>query len=108
MFQATLYIKLCIKNFLFGVCYLATLSSHLTMPSMIAIDTKHTTANTNQAYCIGHMLYIRGPIHNKPLPTAVAPSHKPWQRPSMLFGATFDTNDNPRGEMNNSATVKKK
>jgi len=63
--------------------YLATFSSHLTIPNITAIDITHTIANTNQQYCIGQALYIKGPIHRKMLPTAVAPSHKPWQRPTM-------------------------
>ena len=42
------------------------------------------------------------------LPMAVAPSHKPWQIPCRCFGATFDTNESPSGEMNSSATVRKK
>ena len=64
--------------------------------------------NTTQHTQIGHLLYISGPIHSRPLPTAVAPSHNPWQRPCKFLGATFDTNESPSGEMNNSATVRKK
>ncbi len=88
--------------------YLVTRSSHLTMPSIIAIETRHTTKNTVQHFQRSHALYINGPIHKNKLPMAVAPSHKPWQRPCKCFGATFDTNDKPRGEINNSATVRKK
>ena len=31
-----------------------------------------------------------------------------WQSPRRCFGATFDTNERPRGEMKSSATVRKK
>ena len=78
------------------------------MPSMIPIDTRHTERNTVQQIHNGIALYINEPKNKNALPIAVAPNHKPWQRPSMCFGATFDTNDKPSGEMNNSATVKKK
>lgn len=57
--------------------YFVTRSSHLTMPSMTPIDMAHTTMNTVQHCHIGILLYIRGPIHNSRLPTAVAPNHRP-------------------------------
>ena len=88
--------------------YLVTLSSHFTIPSIVPIEMIHTIKNTVQHCQIGQALYINGPIHNKRLPTAVAPSHRPWQRPCRCFGATFDTNERPSGEINNSATVRKK
>ena len=78
------------------------------MPNITDIEMTQTIANTNQQYWIGHALYIKGPTHNIKLPRAVAPNHRPWHRPSRCLGATFDTNDRPSGEMNNSATVKKK
>ena len=53
-------------------------------------------------------LYIFGPRKRKRLPMAVAPSQRPWQRPCMLFGATFETKERPSGEMKSSATVRKK
>ena len=83
-------------------------SSHFTMPSITPIEMMHTAKNTAQHCHMGHALYINGPIQSNRLPTAVAPSHKPWQRPSIFLGATFYTNDSPSGEMNNSATVRKK
>ena len=64
--------------------------------------------NTLQQAHRGILLYIRGPIHKKRLPTAVAPSQSPWQSPRRCYGATFDTNERPRGEMKSSATVRKK
>ena len=75
---------------------------------MTPMDTRHTTRNTVQHCQMGHALYMRGPIHSSRLPRAVAASHRPWHKPSMLLGATLDTNDRPSGEMNNSATVRKK
>ena len=78
------------------------------MPNITPIEMRHTTKNTVQHCQIGQALYMRGPIHNKRLPSAVAPNHKPWHKPNMCFGATFDTNDKPSGEMKSSATVKKK
>lgn len=57
--------------------YCVTLSNHFTMPSMMAMETKHTTAKTSQQYLIGQALYITGPSQISRLPMAVAPSHKP-------------------------------
>ena len=89
--------------------YFVASSSHLTMPNMIAIETKQIPANTaQQIHWCGNVLSIVTPIAMNKLPIAVAVSHKPWQIPCKCLGATFDTNDNQRGEMNNSATVKKK
>ena len=64
--------------------------------------------NTAQQYWISHALYIFGPIQIIRLPMAVAPSHRPWHKPTMLRGATLLTKLKPSGEMNNSATVRKK
>ena len=88
--------------------YCVTRSSHFTMPSMTAMETKQTTAKTAQQYLIGHALYITGPSQIIRLPMAVAPSHKPWHKPTMWRGATLETNDRPSGDMNNSATVSRK
>ena len=78
------------------------------MPNITPMDMRHTMRKTAQHCQIGHLLYMSGPTHSMRLPTAVAPSHRPWHSPYMLLGATFDTNDSPSGEMNNSATVRKK
>ena len=78
------------------------------MPSIIPIETRQTMRNTVQHCQIGHALYINGPTHNIKLPKAVAVNQRPWHKPNKFLGATFDTNDKPSGEMNNSATVKKK
>ena len=87
---------------------MATRPSHFTMNRMTPIEMRHTIMKIAQQYPIGMALYISGPIHNRRLPTAVAPSHNPWQSPKRCFGATFETNDNPSGEINNSATVSRK
>lgn len=78
------------------------------MNNIINIESKHTPKNTAQQAQIGHALYITGPSQIRRLPRAVAPSHKPWQRPSKFLGATLETKERPRGEINNSATVRKK
>ena len=57
--------------------YCVTRSNHFTMPSMMAMETKQTTAKTAQQYLIGQALYITGPSQIIRLPMAVAPSHKP-------------------------------
>ena len=44
-------------------CYCVTRSSHFTIPSMMAMETKQTTANTAQQYLIGQALYITGPYY---------------------------------------------
>ncbi len=91
-----------------GMCYFVTFSSHLTIPNITPIEMMQTVANTAQHCHIGHALYILGPRKRSRLPTAVSTSHRPCHNPSMLFGATLDTNDNPSGDMNSSATVRKK
>ena len=45
------------------------------------------------------------PINNNELPTAVAPNQAPCIIPWYLGGATFDTNEIPRGLINSSAMV---
>ena len=45
-------------------------------------------------------------MNSKELPTAVAASQHPCINPCKWGGATFDTKDNPSGEINNSATVR--
>ena len=88
--------------------YLVTLSSHFTIPNITPIEMRHTARKTAQQIQMGHLLYMSGPSQSRRLPTAVAPSHKPWHNPCRCLGATFDTNDSPSGEMNSSATVRKK
>ena len=61
--------------------YFVTLSSHLTIPNMIPIEMRQTAKKTVQHCQIGHALYINGPIQRRRLPSAVAPSQRPWQRP---------------------------
>ena len=72
------------------------------------METKQTTAKTAQQYLIGQALYITGPSQIIRLPMAVAPSHKPWHKPTMWRGATLETKERPSGEMNSSATVSRK
>ena len=96
------------ESIMMSLIYFATRSSHFTMNSMTPIEMRHTIMKIAQQYPIGMALYISGPIHNRRLPTAVAPSHNPWQSPRRCYGATFETNDNPSGEINNSATVSRK
>ena len=78
------------------------------MPSMTIMEIRQTPMNTLQQIQMGKLVYIRGPIQRSPLPTAVAPSQRPWQRPSRFFGATLETKLRPRGLMKSSATVMKK
>ena len=78
------------------------------MPNITPIEMRHTTKNTVQQIHNGMLLYINEPKNKNALPIAVAPNHKPWHKPNICFGATFDTNDKPSGEMKSSATVKKK
>ena len=89
--------------------YLVIRSSHLTIPSIMPIEIRQNAANTAQhIHCSGNVLSIVTPIAINKLPIEVAVNHKPWQIPCKWRGAIFDTNDKPRGEINNSATVKKK
>ena len=96
----------------FAMCgkdYLVTFSSHLTMESIIAMEMRQKPANTAQViHWLGKVFSIVTPRAMKRLPIAVAVSHKPWQMPWRCCGATFDTNESPRGEMKSSATVRKK
>lgn len=88
--------------------YAVARSSQRTMPNITPIEITHTEANTAQHAHSGHALYITGPSHIKRLPSAVAPNQSPWHIPCKCFGATFDTNDNPSGEISSSAAVRKK
>ena len=89
--------------------YAVTFSNHLTIPSITPIEIRQKPANTaQQIHWLGKVLSIVTPRAMKRLPIAVADNHKPWQIPCKWRGAIFDTNDKPRGEMNNSATVRKK
>ena len=78
------------------------------MAYITPIEMKHTIMKTNQHSHNGHLLYISGPIHKRQLPTAVAPSHNPWQRPCKCLGATIDTKHRTSGQMTTSATLRKK
>ena len=78
------------------------------MPSITHIDTRQMSRKTPQHFQIGQALSMIGPTKMKRLPIAVAPSQRPWHRPTMLRGATFETKDRPSGEMKSSATVRKK
>ena len=78
------------------------------MPNMTVMETRQMARNTPQHFQMSQALSMIGPTKMKRLPMAVAPSHKPWHRPTMWRGATFETKDRPNGEMNNSATVRKK
>ena len=79
--------------------YLVTRSSHFTILSMMPMEMRQTAAKTAQHCQMGQALYISGPIQSSTLPTAVAPSQRPWQRPSRCLGATLDTKERPSGEM---------
>jgi hypothetical protein len=87
------------------LCYLDTLSSHFTIANMAPIDTRHTITKTDQVTEIEIFSYIIAPRNKEKLPIAVAVSQPPCIKPCMWAGATFDTNESPRGEINNSATV---
>ena len=81
----------------------------MSIPSITAIEMRQKPANTAQhIHCWGNVFNIVTPIAMNKLPIAVADNHKPWQIPCKCLGAIFDTNERPRGEINNSATVRKK
>ena len=96
------------RNALKGYLSAVTFSSHLTIPSIMDIETRQMTRKIPQHFQMGIALYQIGPRKMKRLPIAVAASQRPWQRPSMLFGATLETKLKPSGEMKSSATVRKK
>ena len=64
-------------------CYWVTLSSHFTMPNITHIDTRHTARNTPQHCQMGQALSMMGPTKMNRFPMAVAPSHRPWHKPTM-------------------------
>lgn len=91
------------------VIYLVTFSSHFTIDSMIVIEIRQNPAKTAHViHWLGKLLSIVTPSAMNRFPMAVAVSHKPWQMPWRCCGATLDTNESPSGEMNSSATVRKK
>ena len=53
------------------------------MPNITDIEIRQIARNTPQHTQISHALYMRGPTKMKRLPIAVAPSHKPWHKPTM-------------------------
>ena len=89
--------------------YFATFSSHFNMPSMMDMEMRQISANTPHViHWCGKAFNILTPRKISRFPMAVAVSHKPWHTPTMWRGAILETNDKPNGEMNNSATVRKK
>ena len=76
--------------------------------NITAIEMKQTMAKTLHVADREMLWYITAPRKRQALPTAVAPSQQPCMRPWRWAGATFDTNERPRGEMNSSATVRMK
>ena len=85
--------------------YLAIRSSHFTIPNITNMETTQTLTNTVQVIEMDIFSYIIAPKKSEKLPIAVAVNQPPCMSPCMCGGATFDTNDNPSGEINNSATV---
>ena len=76
---------------------------------MIPMEVRQIRANTPQViHWCGKEFSILTPRKIKRLPIAVADSHKPWHIPTMWRGAIFETKERPSGEMNSSATVRKK
>ena len=76
---------------------------------MMDIETRQIKAKTPHViHWCGKEFSILTPRKIKRLPMAVADSHRPWHIPTMWRGAILETNDSPNGEMNNSATVRKK
>ena len=89
--------------------YFVTLSSHFSMPSITDMEARQIKANTPHViHWCGKAFNILTPRKMNKLPIAVADNHKPWHLPTMWRGAILETNDKPSGEMNNSATVRKK
>ena len=68
-------------------------------------EIKHRTMNTVQTLHNGRLPHRYPPIITSMLPIAVATNHPPIIIPLYLGGATFDTNEIPIGESNNSAKV---
>ena len=88
--------------------YFATRSSHFTIESITIIDPAVAPTKTSQQDQIGTEVYKIPPMNSNELPIAVAASQPPCINPCRCGGATFDTKDNPRGEIKSSATVSMK
>lgn len=97
--------KFCFFNSALYYIYLATLSSHFNIASINNIEATHTATNTVQVMEIEIFSYIIAPKISEKFPTAVAVNHPPCINPCICGGATFETKDNPKGDINNSATV---
>lgn len=95
--------EVCIEKLYYS--YLATRSSHFNMNNMVNMDIEQAITKIIQVIQIGILSYRTAPINNSWLPKAVAPNHPPCISPWYLGGATLDTNEMPRGEIYNSATV---
>ena len=76
------------------------------MANMKMAANKQTSMNTPQHNQSGTVPQRTPPTSTNWLPMAVETNHPPIIMPLYLGGATFDTNDMPIGESNNSPKVR--
>ena len=75
------------------------------MTNMNKAESKQRTMNTVHTDHKGRPAHKKPPTATNMLPIAVATNQPPIIKPLSLGGATFDTNEIPMGESNNSANV---
>ena len=76
------------------------------MTNMNRAESKQRTMNTVHTDHKGRPAQRKPPTATKRLPIAVATNQPPIIKPLSFGGATFDTNEIPMGESNNSAKVR--
>ena len=86
--------------------YFVTLSRRFIMMNMKSAESKHNEMNTAHTLHNGIPAQRKPPTATSMLPIAVATNHPPIIKPFNFGGATFDTNEIPIGESNNSANVR--
>ena len=86
--------------------YFVALSKRFIMTNMKSAEIKQSAMNTVHTDHNGRPAQRKPPTATSMLPIAVATNQPPIIKPLSFGGATFDTNEIPIGESNNSANVR--
>lgn len=88
--------------------YFVTLSNLFIITNINSAESKHKEINTVQTIHKGNPAQRKPPTATNAFPIAVATNQPPIIKPLSFGGATFETNEIPIGESNNSANVRTK
>ena len=89
-------------------CYLVTRSKRFITEKMNAAESRQQAIRIPQNATKDILSQSEPITPTSRLPTAVAASHPPCIKPAYCGGATLETNDNPIGLKNSSASVSTK